>query len=183
MDTNEVLEGIDKSLDNARGISILKQAARKRDERENTLFLDVPTWDGDLVCEYRVVDSTELGRVAEAAVRRMRQNGKVEPAANDIALIVAASVGLWAVDPDSGERVQIEDQFGHVGYDRIHNVLGRDDIHSNADAVKYLMGDKNDDGTWTVNVIAITMHAQKIQQWMRDPSKRSIGMEELLGEL
>jgi len=183
MDTNEVLEGVGKSLDKARGASILKQAARKRDERESTLFLDVPTWDGDLVCEYRVVDPIELGKVAEAAVRRMRQNGKVEPAANDIALIVAAAVGLWAVDPDSGERLPIEDEFGQVKYDRIHKVLGRDDIKSNADAVKYLMGDKRDDGSWTVNVVAITMHAQKIQQWMRDPSTRSLGMEELLGEL
>jgi hypothetical protein len=113
----------------------------------------------------------------------MRQNGKVDPAANDIALIVSAAVGLYAVDPESGERVPVEDEFGHVSFDRIAFVLGVDGkIDSNAEAVKYLMGDKNEDGSWTVNIVAISMHANKISNWMRDTSKRSIGMEEILGE-
>jgi hypothetical protein len=107
----------------------------------------------------------------------------MEPGANDITLIVASCVGLYARDPETGERVPIEDEAGHVKYDRICHVLGHDEITSNREAVKYLMGERAEQGDgWVHNVVAVSIHADKISKWMQDPSKRTVDLEELLGE-
>jgi hypothetical protein len=174
---------MDTALGNARGLSLLQEAEKRRAEREDSLFLDVPTWGGDLICEYRVVPPNDLRRIAESAMRNARNGNQEEPATNDIRLIVAASVGLYMKDPESGDRVPVEDEMGHVGYDRIAILLGKDDeLHSNADVVRYLMSARNDDGTWTENITAISLHANTISNWMRDPSKRGVDLDELLGE-
>lgn len=177
-------EGIGTSVENAQGLTLLQDAAKRRQEREHTLFIDVPSWDGDLVAEYRVLDPDELKAMAEASFRRARNNGNAEPGANDIALITAANIGLYAKDPDSGERVAIEDEFGHVGYNRIAKLLGKEDeLKSNADAVRYCMAERDDDGGWVPNVMAMALHANAIGKWMKDPSKRGIDLEDILGEL
>jgi hypothetical protein len=99
-------------------------------------------------------------------------------------VIVAASVGLYMRDPDTRERVAIDDEYGHVGYDRIAKMLGKDDeLRSNADAVRYLMSERDEDGGWVENNMAISLHANAIGRWMRDPSKRGVDLDELLGEL
>jgi hypothetical protein len=182
-DTENQLEGIGTALGNAQSLSILKDAQKRRQEREHTLFLAVPSWDGDLICEYRVVPPDELTRVAERAVQRARNNGKVQPASNDIAMIVAACVGLYVKHPETGERVPVEDEFGHVGYNRIAKVLGKEDeIKSNADAVRYLMAERDEEGGWTENIMAMSLHANSIGKWTRDPGRRGVDLEELLGE-
>lgn len=182
-DTNR-LEGIDESLGAARSQSLLQAAEQRRSERETSLFLDVPTWNGDLIAEYRVVEPKKLRKMAEAAMRQARNNGaEIEPGANDLRLIVASCVGLYMKDPETGERVPIEDEFGHVGYDRIAALLGKDDeIKSNTEAVKYLTGEREEDGSWTYNIVAVSMHADAIAKWTRDPSKRGLDLEALLGE-
>ncbi|HEY7414424.1 MAG TPA: hypothetical protein VH593_04470, partial [Ktedonobacteraceae bacterium] len=86
-------------------------------------------------------------------------------------------------DPETGERVPIEDEYGHVGYNRIAAVLGKEDeLQSNSDVVRYLMSERNDDGSWTENIAAISIHANAISRWMRDPSKRGVDLDDLLGE-
>lgn len=181
------LEDIGTSLDGAQSLSILRDAEQRRVEREHTLFLDVPSWDGELIAEYRVLPPDRLRKLAESVMRRSRlKNGDASPADNDIAVIVAASVGLYVLDPDSGQRVPVEDEFGHVGYDRIALVLGKEgEIKSNADAVRYLMAERAPDGEggWTENIMAMSLHAQSIARWMRDPSRQGVDFEALLGEL
>jgi len=181
----EGLEGT--ALTKARSQSLLAQAEERRAAREAHLFLEVPTWNGDLVAEYKVLGRQELIRMAERAARRFRnganQNSETT-SSNDIDLIVAANVGLHMVDPESGERVPIEDEFGPVGYGRVAKVLDKEDvIKSNADAVRYLMSERTDDGGIEENVMAIGIHANAISKWMRDPSKHGVDLEELLGEL
>jgi len=185
INTNTDVEELGKSLDSAQGLTLLKEAQQRRQARERTLFLDVPSWDGDLVCEYRVMDPEDLRKIAERQMRRARNNGsKLDPIANDIALIVAAAVGLYAKHPETGERVAIEDEFGHVGYDRIAHVLGKDgEIKSNYDAVRYLTSERDEEGGWIENSMAIGLHANAIGRWMKDPSKRGVDLDELLGEL
>lgn len=184
---DDEMEGIGTALGNAQSLSLLKDAQRKRQARGHTLFLDVPSWDGDLICEYRVVDPDELRKVAERAFRRSRSNGQSPQAAEgDIDLIVTASVGLYAKDPETGKRVAIEDEFGHVGYNRIAKLLGKEDeIKSNSDAVRYLTGERSDDDEegWVENVVAISLHSNAISNWMKDPSKQAVDLEALLGEL
>jgi hypothetical protein len=180
---NKELEEIGTALQNAQGVSLLKKAEERRQEREHTLFLDVPSWDGDLIAEYRVVLTDDMKKIAEAALRRSR-NGSGQPAANDISVIAAACVGLYIKDPETGERVPIEDEYGHVGYDRIANVLGKqDELKSNSDAIRYVMGERTKDGGWVENITAISIHANTIGKWMRDPSKSNVDLEDLLGEL
>jgi hypothetical protein len=183
MENENQLEGIGTALGNAQSLSILKDAQKRRQEREHTLFLAVPSWDGDLICEYKVVPPEDLRKIAEGAVRRSRNGKPPEPAANDIAMIVAACVGLYVKDPESGERVAIEDEFGHVGYNRIAKVLGKEDeIKSNADAVRYLMSERDEQGGWVENIMAISLHANAIGKWTKDPGRQGVDLEELLGE-
>lgn len=176
------MEEFNKTLD-GQGLSLLRQAEQRRRERSHSLFLDVPGWDGALVCEYRVVPPEELRKVAERATRRTRNGGPPEPAENDVAMIIAASAGLYVIDPDTQERVAVTDKYGHVGYDRIAAILGVDDeVNSVVKSVRYLMGERNEDGSWTDNVMALSLHAQAIGRWMKDPSKHGVDLEELLGE-
>ena len=165
-------------------VNILQKAQERRQKRETHLFLDVPTWDGDLVAEYRILDPDEMKAMAEKSIARAR-NG-AEPGANDIALIMATHVGLHVLDRETGERVAITDDFGHVGYGRIAKFLGKELVLRNTvDSIKYLMSERDPDNSdsYIVNLIAISLHSQSIQRWMRDPSKRTLDLEDLLGEL
>jgi hypothetical protein len=149
------------------------------------LYLDVPSWNGDLIAEYRVVPPEDLKRIAENALRRAR-SGLPEPADNDISMIIAACVGLYMKNPETNgeERVALEDEFGIVKYDRIAIMLGKEDeIKDNRTAVRYLMSERDENGGWTPNVMAISLHANAIARWTKDPSKHSIDVDELLGEL
>lgn len=171
----------------ARSLTLLQEAQKRRLEREQSLFLDIPTWGGELVGEYRIVGSKELTLIGERAVRRTKQakqNGSyVSPMQGEIDLIVEANVGLYMRDPESGDRVPIEDEYGHVGFDRIAHVLGVEgEVQGRSDVVKYLMSEREDDGSFKENVVAIGIHANSISTWMRDPSKRSVDVEDLLGE-
>lgn len=169
----------------ARGRSLIQTADKARKSREKSLFLDIPSWDGALIGEYRVIDKNVLDRLTERQLRRVRSGGKIDATLNDIELILTACVGLWARDPESGDRVAIEDDGGIVGFDRIATVLGKEDsIKSAADAVRYLTAEvRNDDGTWQENSIAIGMHSNTISRYMRDPSKRNVDLDSILGEL
>lgn len=177
---------IDKPVieENSQATNLLRQAQERRQKRETHLFLDVPTWDGDLIAEYRILDPDEMRRVAEQTAARMR-NG-AEPGSNDIGLISAMCVGLHVLDRETGDRIPITDGFGHVNYARIATYLGKDHIlRTTSDAIKYLMSerDPDDEDKYIVNLVAISLHANTVQRWMRDPSKRSVDLEALLGEL
>lgn len=180
---DQSVEGIGTSLDSAQSLTLLQEAQKKRQARERTLFLDVPSWNGDLIAEYRVVPPEDLKRIAEGALRRAR-NGSPEPAENDVSMIVAACVGLYMKNPEDGQRVALEDEFGIVKFNRIAHMLGKDDeIKDNRTAVRYLMSERDENGGWTPNVLAISLHANAIAKWTKDPSKRDIDVDELLGEL
>lgn len=180
---------IDEALPGAQSLSILQRAAKKREERESHLFLDVPSWDGDLVAEYRILPPDELKKMTTRVMRRAAQtNGEqAEMGRSDIDLIIAAAVGLSVRDSETGERYPITDDFGRVGYDRVMEFLDVPEavkaaINSQAETIKYLMSEREVDGSYVTNVIAIGIHANSISQWMSDPSRRTVGMEAILGE-
>lgn len=183
IDHPEVLPEVGSATEGARSLSILQQAEQRRAQRENNLFLDVPSWNGDLVCEYRVLSKKELVNLAEQQSRLARANnwGQLDA---DVEFILRAAVGLWLLDPESGDRIKVEDDIGHVSYDRIATVLNVDDeIKTQKEAVKYLMAQRAPDGGWQENATAVALHAQALSRWMKDPSKRTMDLEELLGEL
>lgn len=174
---------VGQATENARGVSLLRDAQKRRDARTKNLFLDIPTWDGLLCAEYEIIPKEELRVMGERAQRKIRA-GEIDASVFDVDLIIRAGVGLYSRDPDTGDRVPIEDEFGLVGFDRIAIVLDKEaQIDSQQKAVRYLMAERgDDDDTWVENVIAISMHAKAISRWMRDPSKRSLDLDELLGE-
>jgi hypothetical protein len=176
---------IDSAPAAARSLSILKQAEERRNSRSGTLFLDIPSWNGELIGEYQVVPREEIVELTERIARQVRSgNGSnIKPGQGDIELIIRACVGLYVIDPDTGDRVPIEDEHGHVGYDRIAEVMGRTDITSQRDTIRYLMGVRTDAaGGWKENLLAVAIHANVIARWMSDPTNRSAAMESLLGE-
>jgi hypothetical protein len=153
------------AVEEARGISLLHSAERQRDQQAGTLFLDVPTWGGKLVAEYRVVDRPRLNALAQK-IQQMRRDGNETSAmtAADIDLLLEANVGLYAFDVEAEEgkqRVPINDERGIVTYRRIGPVLGKD-FRTARESVLYMMKD---------NAVAISAHAMKIARWMEDPSK------------
>lgn len=183
LDENPLPE-VGEATQDAQSDNLLKRAEKKRAEREKNLFLDIPTWEGDLVCEYEIIPKAEIRIMAENQARLMRSTNKDDRIKFDLELIARAAVGLYAVDPASGDRVKVTDDFGHVGYDRIAAKLKVEDtVKSTFDAIRYLMGEAREDGTWEDNVIAVSRHAQAISRWMKDPSRRGMDLEDILGEL
>jgi hypothetical protein len=157
------------AAEEARGISLLRAAAKRREDTGDTLFLDVPTWGGDLVAEYRVIDRQRLETLI-TRIQREGRNGNSSSArtAADIDLLVEAQVGLYAFDAESSlggsddqGRVPIADEAGTVTYGRIGPILNKE-FRSVREAVLYLMKD---------NGLAISAHAVVVARWMRDPSK------------
>jgi hypothetical protein len=137
-----------------------------------------------MVAEYRVLGGKEIDQIAEQAARRMK-SGNGDSLQSDIDLIARANLGLYMIDPESGDRVPLEDEYGVVGYNRVAVKLGMErELDSNAKVIKYLTGERKEDGSgWQENQTAITMHANSIARWMRDPSKTNRSLEDILGEL
>jgi hypothetical protein len=167
----------------ARGLSLLEQARKRREERESHLFVDVPSWEGELVAEYRILNPDELDAIADNAARKIK-SGERDSVFADLDLIAKANVALYMRDPDSGDRVPLEDELGKIGFGRAAQVLGlQEELNTVVKTIKYMMGERRDDGSgWQVNPTAITMHANRIARWMRDPSKGGMSLEEILGE-
>jgi hypothetical protein len=179
---------VDEALPGAQSLTLLRKSAERRRKREAHLFLDVPSWDGDLVAEYRVLPPDQLKamivRMASKVQKGIQNQNGTQIGDGDIQLIASACVGLSIRDPESGDRVEITDEFGRVGFDRIGTFLqAPDEIQGQAEMIKYVMSEKEEDGTWTPNVIAIGIHANAVAKWMQDPSKRTVDMEGVLGEL
>lgn len=167
------------ATEEAKGISLLRKAEQSRSSRTNTLYLDVPSWAGDLIAAYRVVDRPRL----EQMVRKIQQEAKhgndsSARTAADIDLILEANVGLYMYDPEGGDspddrRVPIEDDLGVTPFNRFAEILRRirpedrsgkpaPNLSSARSVVLYAMED---------NAVAISAHALMIARWMRDPSK------------
>lgn len=155
------------AVEEAKGVSLLRRAEERRKEEADTLYLDVPSWGGDLIAAYRIVDRPRLETMVRKIQAEMRDNsnGNARTAA-DIDLILEANTGLYAYDPtgldESARRAPIEVDEMVVGFSRINEIMNRPEINSARSAVLYLF--KN-------NAVAISAHALTVARWMRDPSK------------
>jgi hypothetical protein len=174
------------AVEEAKGISLLRGAAQRREKRVHAAFLDVPSWDGDLIAEYRVVNRPKLEQMA----RKISAESKGGNEANlrtgaDIDFIVEACVGLYALDPEGAteeeRRVPLTDELGKIDYTRFGDVLlriageGRTVTHvprTAREVVLKAFAKDNEDPT-----VPISAHAMVIARWMRDPSKAPTTME------
>src|SRR3954468_24834280 len=129
----------------SRAANLLQKAQERRQKRETHLYLDVPTWDGDLVAEYRILDPDEMRMLADQTAARLRQ-GDAEPGSNDMDLLNAMCVGLHVFDREETKLEPIIDDFGIVNFTRIDKFLGKQHILKTAfDAIKYLMSERDPD--------------------------------------
>lgn len=168
------------ATEEAKGVSLLRKAAKRREERVHALFLDVPSWDGDIIAEYQVVNRPRL----ETMARKISAESKGGNEANlrtaaDIDFIVEACVGLYAYDPEGeteeSRRVAIEDDLGKVPYNRFGDILVRiagegrtvtTTPRSTREVVLRMFAKDKEDPS-----VPISAHAMVIARWMRDPSK------------
>lgn len=168
------------ATEEAKGISLLRGAAERRENRVHNLFLDVPSWDGDVIAEYSVVNRPKLESMARkiSAESKGGNESSLRTAA-DIDFILEACVGLYAYDPEGeteeSRRVPIMDDLGKVPYNRFGDILvkiageGRTVKAAPRSArevvLKMFAKDQEDPS------VPISAHAMIIARWMRDPSK------------
>jgi hypothetical protein len=154
-----------------RASSVLGQISKRREERSENeeLLLPIPTWGGDLVGNYRLIDQTELERIAN----RVR-SGRPDPTA-DKDFLAKSCYAILIRDPESGQLQQLEDESGMpVAYSmRLAQALGLDP--EQYDTARKLIGH-----LFQNNQLAVAGHAGKIIQWMQDTSQEVDGA--VLGE-
>jgi hypothetical protein len=192
METREIQElgatagAATTAVEEAKGISLLREAEQRRDEASDSLFLDVPSWGGDLVAEYRMVDRGRLEKMARRIMQEARNgNQSTARTAADIDLILAANVGLYARDPDGdpdaqdGGRVPLLFDGSPSVYGNINEILHKDKyVNSARSAVMYLFAKPAEkDGPPGDAGVPISAHALTIARWMRDPSKTPAELE------
>lgn len=146
--------------------SLLDRVRARRDERlaDEHLDLPVPTWDGDLVARYRVVQ----GEVWERITKRL-QSGKSDPN-TDADFLVAACSSVLLRDED-GRLQPIEHEGREVGFDKgLASVLGLE-VERAREVVAFLVGD---------NPVALGLLSAKVVGWMQDTSAEVEG--QIVGE-
>lgn len=150
-----------------RAASLLGRIKARRDEQtaNETLTLPVPTWDGELLARYRVLERKVLEKLNAAAKRK--QGAAVN---GDADFLIRACVGLFVVD-DDGEQVALEDESGPIRFDS--RLAAKLDVPAETarDVVMY---------AFKGNDLAVGSHAAKVAQWMTDTSQEVDG--EVLGE-
>jgi hypothetical protein len=149
--------------------SLLGRIKAARDIRvaNESLTLPIPTWGGDLVARYRVVDRSQLEELA----KRARQ-GKNTDSGADINFLARACEGVLMRDPDTGAIEPVLNGHGvQVRFDHDLAALLGVEAESATDVVLYL---------FKSNAVAIASHAMKIATWMQDTSQEID--EAILGE-
>jgi hypothetical protein len=159
------------AVEEAAGASLLKKAQQKRDDesRETALYLDIPSWGGDLVGKYKVQEQKELVKQARAVMSAAREGGNVDNVRleADMNFILKANVGLYARDhsKDPGESGHEDLIEVGSGISDCGSILGKD-FRNSHEALLYLFAKDDADPS-----VPITVHSQSIARWMRDPSK------------
>lgn len=169
------------AAEEALGESLLRKAQKARHERDDVLYLDIPSWDGDIVGAYRVLDRTTMERLIRKITKESKNGNS---SANlrtkaDIDLIVRACVGLYARNPDSDaeegshdDLVQLKVGDEPATYGSINELLKSDQIRDTNSAVMYLFAKDGGDAG-----VAISAHALTIARYMQDPSKDPTDLE------
>lgn len=141
--------GLDSQLERIKA----RRAERLADE---TVLLPIPTWQGDLVARYGVIESKELRKL-------MRRIEKSEGALGDNAdLLVKACRGIQLRDENDDLQEIVGPDGGPVTFDAtLAEKLGID-AGSQVEVVLHVIGR---------NPLAVGAHASTVIKWMQDTSK------------
>lgn len=142
--------------------SLLDKIKDRRENREDILKIDIPSWDGDLKAEYKVIAREDIEQMIRRV--RFRQSGGRSNGVNnagteaDADFLIKACIGVIAVDQETGAETKIAD-----GYNRtLIEILEPENTNDEKGLVVYL---------FKGNSIALAAHGQKIARWMQDTSK------------
>lgn len=140
--------------------SLISRIQARRDDREDILTIEIPSWGGDLKAKYRVVERVEI----EKMMRRARSNagsgdGKNSAIQADCDFLIGACVGVIAVDPETGNEIDLSDGYSLDLAEKLGNPPNTDTARG---LVLHLV--KN-------NSIALASHGQRVARWMQDTSK------------
>lgn len=163
-DGNEL--GVEPGLDAltaTRGRSLLDRIKSRRSETDDTLRLPVPSWNGELIAEYKVLDRTDIENMVKRI--RARQSGqagvkaKPDSVGADCDFLIKACGGIIAHDNETDEEEVLTNGFNS----ELTALLGNPDgVETARDLVLYLL--KN-------NTVALASHSMKVARWMEDTSK------------
>lgn len=147
--------------------SLLDQIRQRRDERvaDESLVLPIPTWDGELLARYRVVDRKVIQGLARGVQKRSRRRGgdADDGGEADADFLIRACVEIIAHDNET----EVEETIAEGYNQELAEALGINPGPSPARGVLfYLFKD---------NGIAVGAHAQKVAEWMTDTSKEVAG--------
>lgn len=146
--------------------SLLARIRERRDAlaQDERLDLPIPSWGGDLVATYRVMERRQVEKLAG------RAKSKAGASDADTDFLIRACAGVQYRD-ESGDLVPLVDDGGPVRFDsRLAALLGVE-ADTARDLVRYLFRD---------NAIAIGTHTARVVEWMTDTSAEVDGS--LLGE-
>lgn len=142
--------------------SILDRANEERDERlkRETIKFDIPTWDGALVAEYKLLPR----QLVEAMQRRARGKRDTQ---SEMDMIARSCVNIYARDPDTEKLVALDEV--PLRYTR--------DLLAKLGKANLLDGKEPEKEPYIVirhmfagNDIAIGAHSFRLITWMSDPS-------------
>lgn len=148
------------------GGSVLDRIKKRRTNTVDTLWIDVPSWGGDLKAEYKVLDPDEIQKMIRRVQARQRKGeGQKYDSTPDIDFLVKACIGVKAVDLETDEEQVLTSGFT---MDLVGMLDPKDEdenpitIKDPRGLVAYLV---------KYNGIALAAHAQKIARWMQDTAK------------
>lgn len=134
------------------------QQLKERRERllDATLMVEVPSWQGDLLGEFRVLGESERAKIE----RRQQQRGNDKPHLLFVDLIATACVRLHLRNEEgtpeplrhAGQDVRFDDTLAAL--------MGWDDCRTEADIVMHCFGH---------NTVALRAMSERIAGWMQDP--------------
>ncbi len=148
------------------GGSVLDRVKRRRTNKADTLWIDIPSWGGDMKAEYQVLDPDEVQKMIRRVQARQRKGGDQRyDSTPDLDFLVKACIGVKAVDAETEEE-----QVLASGYEmKLVEMLDPQDEDGNPITIR----DQRGLVAYLVkhNGIALAAHAQKIARWMQDTAK------------
>lgn len=146
--------------------SVLDRIKKRRDEAEEFLTVDIPSWDGDLKAKYKVLPRAEVEKMIRRV--RARQNGAPQTGIEAEAdFLIESCVGIIGYDAETDETFRVGNGYDmdlardlDPRYPKGHPQEGEPvRISDERELVVYML-------KW--NGIALAAHAQTVAKWMQD---------------
>jgi hypothetical protein len=149
--------------------SVLDRIKQRRDEQDEFLTIDIPSWDGDLKARYKVLDRDYV----EKTIRRIRAraNGaSTSGVESEADFLIEACVEVVGYDAENDATFHVSDGYTmdlarslDPKYPKGHSSEGEPiRIDNPRELVVYML-------KW--NGIALAAHAQTVARWMQNLKK------------